>query len=227
MAGQVWVTGSLGGYLTSVELSRQVRVAAQPLMRFRQFCRPEEAFGRNLGDTLQFDKVSNVAQQGRVISELETVPETNFTIYKDTVVAKEFSNSVPYTWTLEILAKLDIKELIINALKDDMAKTLDKAVAMEFKNTDLLYAMTGTETNRTYTLSTNGTANTCTRNVTCWDVKNIIDQMRSTYKMPYFDGRDYMCVATTTFLRGLKDDSEYVEAAHFGELRGRRYSKVA
>ena len=35
MPGQVWVTGSRGGYLTSIELSRQVRVAAQPLMRFR------------------------------------------------------------------------------------------------------------------------------------------------------------------------------------------------
>ena len=158
-----------------------------------------------------------MATQGRVIAEDETVPETNFTVYKDTVTAREYSNSVPFTWTLEILAKLDIKNIIINALKDDMAKTLDKAVALEFKNTDVRYIMQGTELNKTFTMKTDGSLALGTRNVSAWDIKNISDSLRSTFKMPYFDGRDYMCVATTAFLRGLKDDSEYVEAVKFGD----------
>ena len=35
MAGQQWTTSALGGTLTSVPLSRKLRVAAQPIMVFR------------------------------------------------------------------------------------------------------------------------------------------------------------------------------------------------
>lgn len=214
---QSWVQGPRGGYLTSVELSRQVRVAAQNMQRFRQFVRPEAEFGRNMGDTLQFNKVSNLEGSGRVIGETETVPTTQLTIYKDTVTAKEYTLGVDFTWTLEILAKLDIREIVINALKDDMAKTLDKAAADQFKATDLVYTPTGTDLNKTSTLGTTGTPVTATRNIAAWDIKNIVDEMRSTYRMPYYDGRDYTAVATTTFLRGLKDDTEYVESVKYGD----------
>ena len=45
MAGQVWQTNSLGGYMWSPNLSRKLRTALQPMVRFRQFCDAREAFG--------------------------------------------------------------------------------------------------------------------------------------------------------------------------------------
>lgn len=37
MAGQLWVTNSLGGYMYSETLSKVLRMAVQPLVKFRQF----------------------------------------------------------------------------------------------------------------------------------------------------------------------------------------------
>ncbi len=35
MTGQVWVTNSLGGYMYSDKLSRELRMAVQPQTKFR------------------------------------------------------------------------------------------------------------------------------------------------------------------------------------------------
>lgn len=35
MAGQVWMTNSLGGYMWSSNLSKELRMAVQPLCKFR------------------------------------------------------------------------------------------------------------------------------------------------------------------------------------------------
>lgn len=37
MAGQLWATDSLGGFMYSLELSDVLRTAVQPLVKFRQF----------------------------------------------------------------------------------------------------------------------------------------------------------------------------------------------
>jgi len=39
MAGQYWQVNTAGGYLANPRLSRTIRHAAQPLMKFRQFVR--------------------------------------------------------------------------------------------------------------------------------------------------------------------------------------------
>lgn len=217
MAGMVWVTPALGGHLTAPKLSRNFRIAAQPLMRARQFVRPEESFGQNRGDTLQITKCGNLASSGRVISETEKVPETSFTIYKSTITVNEFSNSVPYTWKLRLLADLDINHIIIVNLKNEMAKTLDKYFMQQFTSTDLKYSPQGTELNKSFTLNTNGTKPTATRNISVWDLKNIIDKMKDTYFIPLYDGINYMCMGSTTFMRGLKDDDEWTQAALYGD----------
>ena len=193
---QTWGQDSQGGFLTTPELSRKIREAAQPMCRFRQFVRPEEDFGRNMGDELDFTKVSDVATPGRKVSELETVPTSQITVFKDKVTADEYSLAIDYTWKLEILAKLDINSPVISALKNDMAKVLDKAASLEFRDTDLVYVPYGTNSNKQYVLYTNATVTpitqVSTRGMSIWDVKNLIDLMKSTYKMPKFDGTNYM-----------------------------------
>lgn len=218
MAGQLWSVSARGGTLTQTQLSKKLRHAAQPLMVFRQFTMVETDFGKNEGDTLQFKKVGNVATRGRVISETEKVPETFITFTSDQVQAFEYSNSITYTWTVELLAVLDIRSAIVEALKNDMAIVLDIAASLEFKKTDLKYIPTGTETNKSYTLDTNGTPSiAATRKASVWDHKNIVDLMKATYRMPKYDGKNYHSIATTAALRGLMDDSEWIEAAKYGD----------
>jgi len=52
MAGNVWVTDSLGGHLSNDYLSSKWRMAAQPLAKFRQFTVIKEEFGKGKGDTV-------------------------------------------------------------------------------------------------------------------------------------------------------------------------------
>lgn len=218
MAGQEWAVSALGGALTSETLSRNVRMAAQPKMRFRQLTRLEMAFGAHNGDTVTYKKFTDLEDSGRAIGEKEPVPETNFNISDDTITIREYSNSVPYTSRLSLLAKLSVEDMIIIGLMNDMAKTLDFAAAQQFRLADGVYVPTGTTTNKTRTFTTNATAGaTATRNISTWDVRNIIQQLRSDHNCPAYDGNDYICVASSTFIRGLQEDADFVEAAKYGK----------
>ena len=64
MSGQVWITSALGGYMWSPNLSRKLRTALQPMVRYRQFCDAKEAFGLGIGDTFNWNIYSDVAQAG-------------------------------------------------------------------------------------------------------------------------------------------------------------------
>lgn len=219
MPGQVWATNSLGGHLTAPILSEKVRLAAIPKMRFRQFTRLEGQFGPNLGDTLQYKKAGNVATRGRIHSETETIQETQITIYSASITVNEYSNSIPYTDRVEQLARLSITDIIVQKLKDDMADVLDRAVHNVFNGADVVYVPTGSLSAPTRTITTNGTAGaTSSRQILLFDIKEIADQLKATYLTPFYDANDnYMAVASTQFMRGLKDDREVVEIQKYGD----------
>lgn len=206
----VWQTDSLGGYLTSPELSRQMRIKAQPLMRFRPLSTPaDNTLGMHRGDVLQFTKVGN-ADDGRVVSEDETVPTSNLTFTKDSVTALEYTLGIDYSWRLDILAKLDVYNNIIKALTNSMARTLDKAAAAQFRSADLVYTPTGTVASPSYSLGTAGVAlAAATRTFSVWDHMNIIDLMSGTYLIPYYDDVGYTTIGATQFLRAFFEDASY------------------
>lgn len=210
----VWQTDSLGGYLTSPELSRKMRVKAQPMQKFRQFVSQagsdsESNFGMHRGDVLQYTKVSDTAD-GRVVSELETVPTGSLTFYKDQIQALEFTLGIDFSWRLDILAKLDVYNNIVNALTNSMARTLDKAAGAQFRSADLVYTPTGGLVNPSYTLGTAGVAlAAATRKFTLWDHMNIVDLMGGTYNMPFYSGNTYPIVGTPQFRRSFFEDAKF------------------
>ena len=53
MSGQLWATNSLGGYAYSDNLSKELRMAVQPGLRFRQFAdvKDPDHQGRHKGST--------------------------------------------------------------------------------------------------------------------------------------------------------------------------------
>ena len=102
MAGQVWAVNSLGGYMYSRQLSNVLRMAVQPLVKFRQFADVKDASqqGKKKGDIYTFDVFSDVSQAGGTLVETNTMPETNFTISQGTLTVVEYGNSVPYSGKL-------------------------------------------------------------------------------------------------------------------------------
>ena len=56
--GQLWVTGTQGQLLYSPLLSKESMHAAQPKMRFLQYCDIKEEFGKQSGETFLFNVYS-------------------------------------------------------------------------------------------------------------------------------------------------------------------------
>jgi N4-gp56 family major capsid protein len=187
-------------------------------MKFRQFVRPVDAFGKNKGDRKLFDRISNVVNQGTTINENTKMPETKVTISQGSVIVNEYGNSIPYTGKLEALADFSVDNIWLVALKNDMAKALNTACSAPFKACQIKYTPTGTAGSPTSTYATGGTvAVPATRNVQTWDVKEIVDYLRNVLFAPAYMGDDYMCVANRAFLRAIQDDTEWKDASKYGD----------
>jgi len=52
MAGQVWGTSSLGGYMYSLNLSKELRVSLRPIVKFRQFADVKDAAHQGLSKVI-------------------------------------------------------------------------------------------------------------------------------------------------------------------------------
>lgn len=211
MAGQVWVTNSLGGYMFAPNLSRKLRMALQPLLKFRQFCDiKEDAVGLHKGQLYHWDVYSDVANQGGTLTETSTIPETNFTITQGTMTIREYGNSIPYTGLLDDLSEQPLTSIINKTLKNDASKAFDISAHAQFNLTPLRVVPTGGTDTSAITLTTNGTA-TLTNGIELGKehVKTIVDTMVER-NIPGYSADDYMCIAHPTTLRKLKNDLESV-----------------
>ena len=208
MSGQIWSQNTQGGYFYSNQLSNVLRTSVQPLTKFRQFCDGEQVFGKHRGQTFTWDVVSDVANPGGVLSETNTIPQTNFTVAQGTLTVTEYANAVPWTALLEDLAKFSVDGPVGKTLKNDCAKTLDRAAWAQFKATPQHFiASSGTDT-ASLTFYTNGTV-TGTNNVALGTghLKTLVDQMKGA-NIPAYLGDDYYSIANVPTLRGIKNSLE-------------------
>ena len=210
MAGQVWLTNSLGGYMWSPNLSKVLRMALQPLVKFRQFADIKDAAvqGKSKGDTFHWNVYQNIANQGTVLTEGTAIPQSNFTIIQGTMTITEYGNSVPYTGKLDDLSEHPVREIVQKVLKNDAKKALDQAAYDQFNATPLRVIPTSGTDTAAITLYTNGTV-TGTNNVALGKahIKNIVDLMKER-NIPPYEGDDYFAIAHPTTLRNFKNDLE-------------------
>jgi len=207
MAGQVWQTDALGGFMWAPNLSRKLRTALQPMVRFRQYCDVREAFGKGKGEQFAWDIYSDVVTQGGTINETDLMPETNFTITQQTLVVDEFGNSVPFTKKLDDLSEHPVTEVIHKVLKNDARKALDSSANAQFELTQI--RVVG-DAATTISVTTNGTpSGTPAQEFLAAHAKLIADEMAER-DIPTFDGNNYMAIARPTTLRAFKDELEAI-----------------
>lgn len=211
MAGQVWVTDSLGGFMSARGLSKELRHALQPLCKFRQFADLKSAIGKNMGDIFTWNVFSDVATAGTTLTETSTMPQTNYTIRQGTMTITEYGNSVPYTGKLDNLSESPVREIINKVMKNDAKKVLDAAAYAQFNAAPLVVYPTGGTSTTGVTLTTNGTPGGTNTGValTKNHVKAIVDTMKERNINPYA-ADDYMSIAHPTTYRQLKNDIETV-----------------
>jgi N4-gp56 family major capsid protein len=196
----------------SRQLSNVLRMAVQPLVKFRQFADVRDASqqGKKKGDIFTWDVFSDVSTPGATLIETNTMPETNFTITQGTLTMSEYGNSVPYSGKLDNLSKFPVQELVQKVLKNDAVKTFDRAAWAQFNQCALrVIASSGTDT-ASITLYTNGTVTgTNTVAYSNGHAKSIVDTMKER-NIPAYIADDYYALAWPTTLRTFKNNLETI-----------------
>lgn len=196
----------------SRQLSNVLRMAVQPLVKFRQFADVRDASqqGKKKGDIFTWDVFSDVATAGGVLTETNTMPETNFTITQGTLTVTEAGNSVPYSGKLDNLSKFPVQELIQKVLKNDAVKTFDRLAWAQFNATLLRVLPTSGTDTAALTLFTNGTV-TGTNSIAYNNAhaKSLTDLMKER-NIPAYLGDDYYTLAWPSTLRTFKNNLETI-----------------
>lgn len=85
---------AMSGYVASEKLSDKLRYVLQPLSRFRQFAEPDDAVGKNKGDTFNWTIYGDLTHAGGELQENQTMPETSAPASTGTLTITEFGNSL-------------------------------------------------------------------------------------------------------------------------------------
>jgi N4-gp56 family major capsid protein len=204
MPGQVYSVSTLGGNHAVPYLSERIRSLAQPEFRLRQFVDVKEAIGLGKGDTFLFDKTGNVQTAGGVLTETNTIPETQFVTNQGTATINEYGNSIPFTAKVNALGQFALEPMIEAKLRDDQVKVLESACGAQFVATEYVGVCVTTASTA---ITTNGTATaTATADCTAANIRNFVDFFKKR-NVPRYDGRNYICVASTSFLQGMHADT--------------------
>ncbi len=226
MAGQVWNTNTLGGYMYSDQLSTILRNALQPMTRFLQHCDADDFTDKGLhsGDRFYWNVYSDLSTAGGRIDENQRIPETNFTISQNSGIVYEYGNSVPFSARLDDLSLHPVRQIIHKALKNDAIKVMEAEAHTQFSATKLTVAPTSGNSATAVTLETTGTC-TVTNNLAMSNVhvKLIADIMKERNIPVYSDG-NYRCIGRPSTFRDFKDDLEalhsYVDSGFQRILNG-------
>lgn len=201
------------------QLSNQIRLVGQTMQRFRQFARMEGAFGPNMGNVYRFTKVSNLNVRGRMIGELDDIPEaTDTKSYGECTIA-EYGLQIKWSWLASLLNQLSLEDLNVIQLRNDAASVLDELAAYPLVTGDVIYTPTGGYSSKDATLSTNGTAPAVsTRPIQLWDIENIVDEMRGRFKIPgYGTQQAYVGMVNIQGSSGIKRDGDFIERSKYAQ----------
>ena len=214
MAGQIWTVDASGGYMFAPELSKYLRIKAQPLTKFRQFADAKDGAekGLNRGDQFYWNQYSDVGTQGRELDERQSMPESGYTIQQRSLTIVEAGNSVPYTEKLEDLALQDVQVIIEKTLKNDARKFFDIKAYKQFDATPLRFAPASSGASTTSIVVTTNSATTVTNNVALGTghIKAASDYMKEA-NIPPFKDDDYMGISHPSTYRNFKNQLEAIK----------------
>lgn len=208
MASHSWTYDAPTGVYKNHAMSADIRMASIAQTKFVQFTNNENGLGKKKGESVTITRVSNIeVPTSDVLVELERIPEDEFALSTQAIEVDERGRAIPYSSLSVDLGHFDIENAIQKKLRDQLALSLDKVAATAFKAGKIKAIPDGVSS---LVFDTDGTASTAaTSNLLVYHVEQIRDYMFSTLTMmPYMDG-DFMCLASTKALRGLKRDPNW------------------
>lgn len=208
MATQSWIYDAPTGVYKNHALSADIRMASIAQTKFVQFTTSADGMGKKKGESVTITRVSNVAVPGDdTLVELERIPEDEFALSTQSITVAERGRAIPYSSLSLELAHFDLENAIQKKLRDQLSLRLDKVASSAFK-VGMVKAIPDAVNSLTF--DTDGTASTTAgANLNVYHVEQARDYLFSTLNvMPYSDG-DYVCVASTKALRGIKRDPNF------------------
>lgn len=199
-----WIWDAPSGVFKNHTLSSEIRKEAMYDVQVMKFLRPEPGYGKKKGDTITITRVMQLPVAGRV-NETDVLPSGRPGINTKSLTVSEWGYKVPMTEFEQNLAFFDMSNQFQQALRDQMAITLDGMGAAALKLTPYKYTPTASGGVFSTNGSPGGTANV---NLAISDLRQIRDQLRKN-KAPYYRGGRYVGILSTRAARGIKNDPEY------------------
>lgn len=209
MAGAfTWDWDATSGTFKSHTFSKKIRMAAIADCVIEQFVRRETGFGKKMGETLSITKIKNITvPTTSVLSEHTVIPVDAIDMAVGTITVAEYGRAVGFTSLAEDLSSFDLKNAIQRKLKDQMSLVLDNAAASALK---AAYVIAIPTSSSAITWDTDGTASTsATNNLNVVHCGVIRDYLRDTLNVPWYEKSNYVGIASTKALRGIKSDGDF------------------
>jgi len=235
-----WQFDAPSGVYKSHALSNDLMDIAALEFKFVPFTKKIKSYGKRMGDTVTLPYYKALDRPTSAQLEEETrIPIDQLSMGTQSITIKEWGRGVEYTSFAEDLSVLSPNEGAQKRLKDQMAETMDNAAAAAFTGTDAKVIFIPTSlTGGTW--DTDGTPSTSALvNVTKHHVSTIRDYMVKDLHTPFYKGGHYIGLASTKFLRGLRDDKvieawnlylrkgEHIYNGEIGQVEGVRFVEVA
>lgn len=225
MAQQSWTYDSPSGVYRNHALSSDIRMAAIAETKFMQFSKPVEGYGAKKGSNVTITRVSNVAvPSDDSLIELERIPEDTLSLSTQAISVVERGRAIPYTALSLDLAHFDLESAIQKKLRDQLSLRLDILCSTAFKVGQVKAIPDAVAS---LTMDTDGTASTtAAANLNVYHMEVLRDQLFSTYNVAPYSGGDYVMIASTKALRGIKRDPNWEKWKTYGEPSAKFNSEV-
>lgn len=223
MASHSWTYDAPSGVYKDHAISADIRMASIAQTRLVQFS--SSADGPSDGASITITRVSNVTvPTDDTLIELDVIPEDEFSLSTQAISVYERGRAIPYTSLAKDLAYFNIENAIQKKLRDQLSLRLDSVCATAFKAGMIKAIPDGIAS---LVFDTDGTPSTAAvANLNVYHVEQIRDYMFSTLNMtPYMDG-DFMCVAATKALRGIKRDPNWEKWKTYGDPEAKAKGEV-
>jgi N4-gp56 family major capsid protein len=224
-----WVSWAGGAAYAAPALSVEVYKQALAEMVFDQLCDVAEDYGAGMGSEYYYRITGGLTPgptdlASNTLNENVAIPLDTWTHIRADVHVLEIGRGASFSKRLEVLSKWRIDTQTRELLKDHLVAVEDQAAAAQFLLTDAVYSPTGVASGQ---FALNGVAPAqALSNLNVYHLNRVHDYMRTTLRVPYYANGEYVCVASTHALRGLKDDSEYERWQLYAEPQKRQNGEV-
>jgi len=208
-----------GGYVTLDPAvrdlySREILFEAQPRQKFVQFAKKKVDFQAVKGKSIIFTKYNNLTG-GSELTEGTDLEKTNLSASEITITVKEQGKAIQVTEFLLQTSFQDIMGESSRILANHLATSVDTLLRnAALETTNILFGDGSLADATAY----NGADGNATAKFNTATVKTLVERLASN-NSPRFEGDYFVCFATPSQLRSLRDDNNWIEA---NKYNGRR-----